>query len=113
MILVIGGEGSGKRSFVRSLGFDKMSDTLDGDVVFHAEALVRTQADVLPVLEKLKEKKIVIANEIGCGVVPAVQSMSEAREAGGRLTVLLAKEAGCVVRMVCGIAQIIKGTLEL
>lgn len=115
MILIIGGESAGKRSFARSLGFtdEQMTDSPDSalPVVYHAELLVKTQQDVPSVLEKLQNKQVVIANEVGSGVIPAVHALTAAREAGGRLTILLAKRACCVVRLVCGIPQILKGSL--
>ena len=111
MILVVGGEGAGKREFVRSLGYAQMSQSLDAPVVFHAEKLVRTQEDVPAVLEQLRQKQVVILSEVGSGVIPVERERVLAREAAGRLGVLLAKEASCVVRIVCGIPTILKGKL--
>ena len=59
--------------------------------------------------EQLKNKKVVTINEVGSGVIPAERAERLGREASGRLSVLLAKEAEQVVRMVCGIPVMLKG----
>ena len=51
------------------------------------------------------EKKIVIATETGCGVVPIDAAEREAREAAGRLSILLAKRAQKVIRVWCGLPE--------
>lgn len=60
-------------------------------------------------LEKLAEqlcrKEVVIATEIGCGVVPIDAAEREAREAAGRLSILLAKQAQKVIRVWCGLPE--------
>lgn len=113
MILIVGGEGAGKRDFARTLGFTdaQIGQTPDFPVVLHAENLVKTQEDVLPCFEVLKEKPVVIVNEVGSGIIPAEREKTVWRESAGRLSVLLAKEAACVVRVVCGIPTVIKGEL--
>ena len=57
----------------------------------------------------LIEKEIVICNEVGSGVVPLEADQRIWRDAVGDLSCRLAKRADCVVRMVCGIPQAIKG----
>ncbi len=116
MILIIGGEGSGKRSFARTLGYgdaDMAEACLDARaVVFHTERLVfqdRAAADTL--FEALRRKDVVICNEVGSGVIPVDTEERLGREAVGRLCVRLAGEADAVVRMVCGIPTVIKGEL--
>jgi len=116
VILIIGGEGSGKRSFVRTLGYtdaDMADACLDErPVIFHTERLVfqdREAAESLP--EALRQKEVVICNEVGSGVIPVDREERLGREAVGRLCVRLALEASAVVRMVCGIPTVIKGKL--
>ena len=113
MILVIGAEAAGKHDFVRSLGYADadISESTEAPVVFHAENLVKTINDVPSVLEKLKNKPVVVINEVGSGIIPAQREQALWREAAGRLGVLLAQEADCVVRVVCGIPTILKGKL--
>lgn len=60
----------------------------------------------------LCKDKIVICDDIFCGIVPLEPAQREWREYTGRLLCLLAKQADCVIRMQYGIAQIIKGSLN-
>lgn len=116
MVLIVGGDGSGKRSFAQTLGYapEEMADgVLDGrPVLFHLEQLVFSDPDAAPaLLEPLLQKQVVICCEVGSGVIPVSRQERLGREATGRLCVRLAREADCVVRMVCGLSQIIKGEL--
>ncbi|MCQ2400941.1 MAG: bifunctional adenosylcobinamide kinase/adenosylcobinamide-phosphate guanylyltransferase [Lachnospiraceae bacterium] len=135
MILVTGSEASGKKTYVRSLGFtdEEMSYDPYSDApvilnversVFEAlraaeeegltadERVARTEKakinEAALLFEQLKDKKVVTINEVGSGVIPANRAERIGREASGRLSVLLAKEAEQVVRMVCGIPIILK-----
>ena len=49
--------------------------------------------------------EVVIATETGCGVVPIDAAEREAREAAGRLSILLAKRAQKVIRVWCGLPE--------
>ena len=116
MILIIGGESSGKRSFAKTLGYtekDIADAVIDArPVVYHLERLVFAQperADAL--LDSLLEKEVVICCEVGSGIIPIDRNERMGREATGRLCVLLAQQAQAVVRMVCGIPTVIKGEL--
>jgi len=60
---------------------------------------------------ELIKKDVVICNEVGSGIIPVDRKTRLGREAVGRLCVLLAKKADAVVRMGCGIPNIIKGEL--
>ena len=66
-------------------------------------------ADAL--LEPLCTKELVLCCEVGSGVIPLSREERQAREATGRLCVLLAQRADAVVRMVAGIPTAIKGVL--
>lgn len=117
-ILVIGGAAQGKRAFAQArLGLSD-EDFASGAVcapneITHARAvdglhlLTRrfAESDFLPLLRG----KIVLCDEIGCGVVPAVREEENWRERTGRLLCALAGEADVVVRVVAGIPQVIKG----
>lgn len=116
MLLIVGGEASGKRSFAESLGYTG-ADMADGvmderPVLFHLERMVFENPEgadgLLPLLEG---KEVVICCEVGSGVIPIERAERLGREATGRLCVLLAKKADCVVRMVSGIPMVIKGEL--
>lgn len=116
MILVVGGEGSGKRSFAGSLGYSEqdMADAvLDSrPVMVHLERLVFQNPDRVDALfTALEGKEVVLCNEVGSGVMPVQDGECLGREATGRLCIRLAQRASCVVRMVCGLPMVIKGTL--
>jgi len=51
---------------------------------------------------------VVTAAEVGGGVVPADPGERAAREAAGRLACLLARRAERVVRVFCGLPQVLK-----
>ncbi|HPR40428.1 MAG TPA: bifunctional adenosylcobinamide kinase/adenosylcobinamide-phosphate guanylyltransferase, partial [Oscillospiraceae bacterium] len=62
-------------------------------------------------LPRLLEKEAVLCDEVGSGVIPVAGNEAAARRAVGKLCILLAQRATCVVRVVCGIPTVIKGTL--
>ena len=68
------------------------------------------QEYVLKFMQFVKEKPntIVIADEIGNGIVPLDAFEREYREQTGRAEILLAKKADEVIRIICGIGQKIK-----
>lgn len=117
MILIVGGKASGKYEYAKTLGFFE-SDFSDGILendkccVNHLEQLVAASPeDAMDKLPLLLTKKIVICDEIGCGIVPMDRQQRVIREETGRLCIELAKQASAVVRMVCGIPTVIKGEL--
>jgi len=114
MILVFGGLASGKREYVKTeFGYtdtEISTDIYDGTpVVYNLHELINTDADSERLFPVLLKKKVVICNDISCGIVPLDKAEREKREAVGRLLIRLAGEAEQVVRIQCGIAQIIKG----
>lgn len=114
MILVVGGMAAGKREYVCGrFGYtqDQLADgALDGSpVLYNLQNLVRENpAGSLSMLEVLCEKEAVICNEVGGGVIPLTPQDRAAREATGRLCNALAARATEVVRLVCGVPQVIK-----
>ena len=116
MILVLGARASGKRTFVESLGVarEEMADGVldDRPALFNLQDLVAENPDDIDALvEPLAQKRFVICNEVGAGVIPAEKEQIIWREKTGRLCTLLAQKADVVVRMVCGIPQVLKGEL--
>lgn len=114
MILIIGGAASGKRTYLESLGYEP-EDIADGvlddrKVLYGLEKLVDADPEgagaLLPVL---LQKEVVACCEVGSGVIPIQYEQRRAREATGRLCVLLAARAEKVVRLVAGIPTVIKG----
>ena len=114
MVLVIGGAGSGKLDYVKSLGYsaDEIADGLIDDrrVVYHLQNIVFDDPDHAPELfDRLLAKDVVVCDEVGSGIIPLELRDRQAREATGRLCIRLAAHADRVVRLVCGIPVVIKG----
>ena len=115
MVLIIGGQSSGKLDYVLSLGYtpDMVADGVidDRPVVYNLQDIIskypRNASELLPLLEN---KELVICNEVGSGVIPVIKNDRMAREATGRLCVLLAKKGTKVIRLICGIPTVIKGS---
>jgi adenosyl cobinamide kinase/adenosyl cobinamide phosphate guanylyltransferase len=112
MILIVGGIASGKRTFAAELGYPArdMADAVidDRPALRNAQELVR-HAEVEDVFPLLMEKDLVIAEEVGSGVVPATHEDRAWRDRAGHLSMRLAEHADAVVRMVCGIPVVLKG----
>lgn len=113
MILVVGAAASGKRDYVRSLGYDDSSiaDAFidDRPVLVNLQDLVlQDPGKASDLFDVLLGKEVVACNEVGSGIIPATPELRRAREATGRLCNRLAKEATNVVRMVSGIPVTIK-----
>lgn len=117
MILVVGGLGAGKRDFVSQvLGYgeaDMACAALDHlPVLLDLHELIRTEGGFREEwLAPLLAKDIVVCCEVGCGVVPLSAVERAWREAVGRTCTRLAAEAEVVVRIVCGLPQVLKGVL--
>lgn len=109
--MVIGGYAAGKRDWVREhLGYkdEDFSRDLDDSrpVLYDLQALDGVDT------ARLLAKAVVIFDEIGCGLVPMDPGERARREQVGRLCIALAKKANAVVRVVCGVGTVIKGTLD-
>ena len=107
MIFITGPLYSGKRTFAQQFPGSRLADVqqLAADAA-DREALERL-ADRLA-----SEYEILIATEVGGGVVPMDPKQRADREAAGRLACLLAARAECVVQMFCGIPTVLKGELS-
>ncbi len=118
MILVIGGAYSGKNEFVISkLGFSEndISPDLNSDAVVLTalHELLRGVENTEAVISELIDKKVVICDDVGCGIVPLERKDRLWRERVGRVCCRLAERAEAVVRLNCGIATVIKGEISL
>lgn len=107
MIFITGPLFAGKRDYIRSalgLSEEAFAQIAVWDVQERAEA---EHPELLA--DELSQKKVVIATEIGGGVVPIDAEQRARREAAGRLACLLAQRADTVIRVVCGLPQLLKG----
>ena len=103
MIFITGPLYSGKRTFARRLG---------GRCIAEVQQLAAAAPDLEALAQSLAaEYDVVLATEVGGGVVPVDPEQRRAREQAGRLACLLAARAGVVVQMFCGIPTVLKGEL--
>lgn len=127
MVMVTGGVFQGKREYVkRRFGFSE-DDMVNGaecdpDAVFGARCvygyhelvrgLLGQGRDPVEFTERLCRENpglIVIISEIGCGIIPLEKSDRLYREAVGRAGCIIAENSREVVRIFCGIPEVIKG----
>ena len=117
MILIVGGRAAGKRALAASLGYseDQMScdPVQDAPVIFDAKEAARglDKGQLAELADALAQREVIICTEVGAGVVPIDPEERAFRESAGSLTVALADRATCVVRVVCGIPQVLKGNM--
>ena len=103
MMLIVGPLFSGKRQAAMDiLGWSR--EELEKRAVWDVQ-------DLAALAENLSHRDVVIATEVGGGVVPMDPVERAAREAAGRLNCLLAQRAETVVRVFCGIPTVLKGKL--
>ena len=110
MIFVFGPLCSGKRAVAKDIlrcGDAELAER----AVWDAQELARGCADLAALADELSRREVVIATEVGGGVVPSDARERADREAAGRLSCLLAERADAVVRVFCGIPTVIKGKL--
>ena len=117
MILIVGGRAAGKRALAASLGYSEEQMTCDPEqsepVFLDAQEAARglDKEGLAALADALAQREVVICTEVGAGVVPIDPEERAFRESAGRLAVALADRATCVVRVVCGIPQVLKGNM--
>ena len=104
MIFLFGPLWSGKRAVAREL-------FPNADMVCDVQELARSREDLDALADELARHEVVIATEVGGGVVPTDRAERAARERAGRLSCLLAARAHVVARVFCGIPKVVKGEL--
>ena len=129
MVMVTGGAFQGKRECLKQLFKLSEGDIISGadcrieDVFFAAAVtdyhelvrrLIAEKTDVSEFTERFcreNTKAAVTINEVGCGIVPLEKSERIYREEAGRAGCIIAAHSETVIRVFCGVPQIIKGTL--
>ena len=110
MIFVTGPLFAGKKEYIQTaLGLS--TEEFAARAVWDVQDLAGESDDLIALADSLAEKDIVIATEVGGGVVPVNPLQRRDREAAGRLACLLSQRAETVIRVCCGLPQVLKGTL--
>ena len=110
MIFVTGPLFSGKQEYIcNALGWSEQ-DFAENGVRDVQELAASGNLDALA--DELSRYAVVIATEVGGGVVPVDPLERYEREQAGRLSCLLAERAQTVIRVQCGLPQFLKGKLE-
>lgn len=107
MIFITGPLYSGKRDyacFLLNCGMEELGQR----AVWNVQDLAAGRADLNALADELATHDVVIATEVGGGVVPVDAGERAAREAAGRLSCLLAQRAERVVRVFCGLPMVLK-----
>lgn len=111
MIFIIGPLYSGKREFACRLLHCEEQE-LNRYAVWDVQAQAANATSLENLADELARHPVVIATEIGGGVVPADPKERAAREAAGRLNCLLTQRADTVVRVFYGLPLVLKGSLS-
>lgn len=122
MILIVGGAYQGKLGYAKKrYGLDE-NDIIEGDdmqnissakcidrfekfVYYHGENAVKAAEKLLTENPDV----IIIMTEIGSGIIPLDKTERRRRELAGQTGCFLAERAETVIRMTCGIPQLLKG----
>lgn len=110
MIFITGPLFSGKRDYVRN-ALRWTEGELERNAVWDVQDLAAETGDLEKLADQLAEKQVVIATEVGGGIVPLDPKIRADREAAGRLSSLLAERADTVIRVFCGLPRVLKGEL--
>lgn len=107
MIFITGPLYSGKKEYACQL-LGCSHEELSARAVWDVQNLAADCDDLNALAEELAQHEVVIATEVGGGVVPIDREQRAAREAAGRLSCLLAQKAQRVVRVFCGLPTELK-----
>ena len=110
VIFVTGPLFAGKREYIcKALGWSEEDLARRG--IWEVQNLAGQEEDLEKLAKNLAQYEVVIATEVGGGVVPVDPVQRQNREAAGRLACLLAQRADRVIRVICGLPQALKGEL--
>ncbi len=108
MIFVIGPLYAGKQNYIcRALGWT--AEEFTQNAIRDAHKLAEGDGDLTALADRLAAFPVVVATEMGGGVVPIEPEQRKNRERAGRLACLLAERAETVIRVCCGLPQVLKG----
>lgn len=110
VIFVTGPLFAGKKEYIcKALGWSEEDLARRG--IWEVQNLAGQEEDLEKLAKNLAQYEVVIATEVGGGVVPVDPVQRQNREAAGRLACLLAQRADRVIRVFCGLPQALKGEL--
>ena len=127
MVLILGAANAGKRDIAKK--FYGITDFTEGascewDDAAQAQALRNYQILVRRLLDagippqeftnryiSANPAAVILMDEIGSGIVPLERSERSWREEAGICARIIARNAAVVIRVICGIPQVIKGEL--
>lgn len=130
MKMIIGGAFQGKTSFAKERFGLSDEEIIDGEICDHNAAIkakcvknfhalvrriVEENGNVSEYVERLCRENpnaVIITNEIGSGIIPLEKSERIWREQAGKAGCIIAKKSELVVRIYCGIPEVIKGELR-
>jgi len=104
MILIIGGAFQGKTRYARTHYADRPC--------CYVQSILKEQSNPQEYIDALLAKQpdiVLTLDDVGSGIVPLEKSDRDYREAVGRMGCYLAERAEQVIRVSCGIGQVIKG----
>lgn len=107
MVLITGPLFSGKRDYACQL-LGCTAEELKNRAVWDVQKLAAGRDDLEALADELAQYEVVIATEVGGGVIPVDAGERAAREAAGRLSCLLAQRAARVIRVFCGLPMELK-----
>lgn len=110
MIFITGPLFAGKRDYIKT-ALRWTEEELKQNALWDVQDLAAQTDDLETLADRLAQTPVVIATEIGGGVVPMDPEERRAREAAGRLACLLAARADTVIRVNCGLPRALKGEL--
>lgn len=107
MILIIGGAYQGKHRYAAEYYPDR--------TIYYVQSLIKEaqekQTDPALYIEgilKEEPEAVLMIDDVGCGIVPIDKKDRDYRELVGRTGCNLAAQAQSVIRVCCGIGQVIK-----
>ncbi|MDE7122564.1 MAG: bifunctional adenosylcobinamide kinase/adenosylcobinamide-phosphate guanylyltransferase [Oscillospiraceae bacterium] len=131
MKLIIGGYAQGRLAYALKKYHLTERDVFDLEIlensdfwkekkiIYHAENFVticlRNHQDILQEIQKKLpdfQDKIIITQEVGCGLIPIDPDERQWREAVGQMNQLLAEYAESVERVCCGLGMYLKNAGE-
>ena len=107
MIFVTGPLFAGKKETIREL-LHLSEEAFAACAVWDVQERA-LETDIEQLATELSACRVVIATEVGGGVVPVDPTERRRREAAGRLACELARRADTVIRVCCGLPELLKG----